>query len=150
MIEQIVVNLAVNARDAMPKGGELMVTTREVEVTEADVRAKPERRAGKFARLSVADTGCGMDAAVIDHLFEPFFTTKEVGKGVGLGLATVYGMVKQHQGWIEVESQPGQRRLFPHHPALDGEAGGKAGRARARFPKCKAARRSSCVVEDED
>ena len=112
MIEQIMVNLAVNARDAMPKGGVLTVSTSEVEVTEADAQAKGERRAGKFARLSVADTGCGMDAAVVDHLFEPFFTTKEVGKGVGLGLATVYGMVKQHQGWIEVESQPGKGACF--------------------------------------
>ncbi len=112
MIEQIVVNLAVNGRDAMPHGGELTISTRKVNLTEADVRAKAERRAGQFARLSVTDTGCGMDAAVIDHLFEPFFTTKEVGKGVGLGLATVYGMVKQHQGWIEVESQPGKGACF--------------------------------------
>jgi CheY-like chemotaxis protein len=112
MIEQAVVNLAVNARDAMPLGGTLTITTREVDLSEADARAKPERRTGKFARLSVADTGCGMDAAVIAHLFEPFFTTKEVGKGVGLGLATVYGMVKQHQGWIEVESQPGKGACF--------------------------------------
>jgi signal transduction histidine kinase/ActR/RegA family two-component response regulator len=112
MIEQSVVNLAVNARDAMPKGGVLTLSTREVVVTEADVRAKAERRAGRFARLSVADTGCGMDSSVIAHLFEPFFTTKEVGKGVGLGLATVYGMVQQHQGWMEVESQPGQGACF--------------------------------------
>jgi signal transduction histidine kinase/ActR/RegA family two-component response regulator len=112
MIEQVVVNLAVNARDAMPNGGDLTISTREIEVTEADVQAKAERHAGTFARLSVADTGCGMDAAVIAHLFEPFFTTKEVGKGVGLGLATVYGMVKQHQGWIEVESQPGKGACF--------------------------------------
>jgi signal transduction histidine kinase/CheY-like chemotaxis protein len=112
MIEQIVVNLAVNARDAMPKGGDLLVTTREVEVSEEQAKGKAERRAGRFARLSVADTGCGMDASVIAHLFEPFFTTKEVGKGVGLGLATVYGMVNQHQGWIEVESQPGKGACF--------------------------------------
>jgi len=112
MIEQAVVNLAVNARDAMPKGGVLTLTTREVCVTEAEALARAERRPGRFARLSVADTGCGMDSSVIDHLFEPFFTTKEVGKGVGLGLATVYGMVQQHQGWVEVESQPGQGACF--------------------------------------
>ena len=97
----------------MPNGGELIVTTRGGGGdARPRSRPKPERRAGSFARLSVADTGCGMDAAVIDHLFEPFFTTKEVGKGVGLGLATVYGMVKQHQGWIEVESQPGKGACF--------------------------------------
>jgi CheY-like chemotaxis protein len=112
MIEQIVVNLAVNGRDAMPDGGDLTIATSEVEITESEARAKPERRPGHFVRLDVTDTGCGMDAAVIDHLFEPFFTTKEVGKGVGLGLATVYGMVKQHQGWIEVESQPGKGTTF--------------------------------------
>jgi signal transduction histidine kinase/CheY-like chemotaxis protein len=112
MIEQIVVNLAVNARDAMPTGGKLTVSTRAVEVSEKDAQAKAERHPGRFAQISVADTGCGMEAAVIDHLFEPFFTTKEVGKGVGLGLATVYGMVKQHQGWIEVESQPGKGACF--------------------------------------
>jgi len=112
MIEQAVVNLAVDARDAMPSGGQLTITTGEVEISEADACAKADRRPGKFARLSVADTGCGMDAAIIAHLFEPFFTTKEVGKGIGLGLATVYGMIKQHQGWIEVESQPGEGACF--------------------------------------
>jgi signal transduction histidine kinase/ActR/RegA family two-component response regulator len=112
MMEQALVNLAVNARDAMPKGGEITIRTREIEVTEADLQAKQERHPGRFARISVSDTGCGMDATVIGHLFEPFFTTKDVGKGVGLGLATVYGMVKQHQGWMEVESQPGQGATF--------------------------------------
>jgi signal transduction histidine kinase/ActR/RegA family two-component response regulator len=112
MIEQIVVNLAVNGRDAMPNGGELTVATSEIEVTEGDLQGKTERRCGKFAQICVIDSGCGMDAAVIAHLFEPFFTTKEVGKGVGLGLATVYGLVKQHQGWIEVESQPGKGATF--------------------------------------
>jgi signal transduction histidine kinase/CheY-like chemotaxis protein len=149
MIEQIVVNLAVNARDAMPHGGDLMITTREVEVTEADVRAKEERHAGKFARLSVADTGCGMDAAVIGHLFEPFFTTKEVGKGVGLGLATVYGMVKQHQGWIEVESQPGKGACF--HillPLTEKPAEKPAGRA--PLSEVQGGKEIILVVEDEE
>ena len=149
MVEQIVVNLAVNARDAMPKGGELVVSTREVEVTQADVRAKGERRAGKFARLSVADTGCGMDAAVVDHLFEPFFTTKEVGKGVGLGLATVYGMVKQHQGWIEVESQPGQGACF-HITLPFTEKPAEQPAQSAPLPKVESGKEVILVVEDEE
>ena len=149
MIEQIVVNLAVNARDAMPKGGELTVSTREVEVTQSDVLAKTERRAGKFARLSVADTGCGMDAAVIDHLFEPFFTTKEVGKGVGLGLATVYGMVKQHQGWIEVESQPGKGACF-HITLPFTEKPEEKPAELAPLPKTPDGKEIILVVEDEE
>jgi CheY-like chemotaxis protein len=149
MIEQIVVNLAVNARDAMPKGGELMVSTREVKLTEADVRAKAERRAGKFARLSVADTGCGMDAAVVDHLFEPFFTTKEVGKGVGLGLATVYGTVKQHQGWIEVESQPGQGACF-HITLPFTEKPAEEPAQNAPPSKGEVGKETILVVEDEE
>jgi signal transduction histidine kinase/CheY-like chemotaxis protein len=149
MIEQIVVNLAVNARDAMPKGGELTVSTRQVEVSESDVRAKAERHAGKFARLSVADTGCGMDAAVIDHLFEPFFTTKEVGKGIGLGLATVYGMVKQHQGWIEVESQPGKGACFHINLPLAEKPAEKPAE-RAPLSKTKGGKEIILVVEDEE
>jgi signal transduction histidine kinase/ActR/RegA family two-component response regulator len=149
MIEQIVVNLAVNARDAMPRGGELMITTREAEVTEADVQAKAERHAGKFARLSVADTGCGMEAAVIGHLFEPFFTTKEVGKGVGLGLATVYGMVKQHQGWIEVESQPGKGACFHILLPLTGKPAEKPVE-RAPLSEVQGGKEIILVVEDEE
>ncbi|HVV69998.1 MAG TPA: ATP-binding protein, partial [Verrucomicrobiae bacterium] len=105
MIEQVIVNLTVNARDAMPRGGRIVVQSGLVTFTEAEVSCHPEGRPGEFVCLSVADNGCGMDANILAHLFEPFFTTKEVGKGTGLGLATVYGIVKQHQGWIDVKSQ---------------------------------------------
>jgi CheY-like chemotaxis protein len=148
MIEQAIVNLAVNARDAMPKGGVLTITTREVLITEADVLAKSERQVGKFARLSVADTGCGMDSNVIDHLFEPFFTTKEVGKGVGLGLATVYGMVNQHQGWVEVESKVGEGACFLIHlPLTEKPAPKPAGKA--PLTKVEGGKETILVVEDE-
>jgi signal transduction histidine kinase/ActR/RegA family two-component response regulator len=148
MIEQSVVNLAVNARDAMPKGGELNITTAEVEVSEEDARAREERRPGKFARISVADTGCGMDSAVVAHLFEPFFTTKDVGKGVGMGLATVYGMVKQHQGWIEVESQPGKGACFHITLPLIEKPVEKAVE-RAPLSGVKGGKETILVVEDE-
>ena len=105
MVQQVMVNLAVNARDAMPDGGELTIRTSEANFAATDVPAQSERKAGRFVRLSVTDTGSGMEPGTIKHLFEPFFTTKEVGKGPGLGLATVYGIVSQHQGWIEVQSK---------------------------------------------
>jgi PAS domain S-box-containing protein len=112
MIEQIIINLAVNARDAMPNGGHLIISTESHEIQELYVHLHPESRTGQFVCLSMADTGCGMDQGTLSRVFEPFFTTKEVGKGTGLGLATVYGIVKQHQGWIEVESQPGHGSTF--------------------------------------
>ena len=112
MIEQIVLNLAVNARDAMPKGGKLLIATSAVEIGATHVRQHPEARTGWFVCLTVTDTGCGMDHKVLQRLFEPFFTTKDVGKGTGLGLATIYGMVKQHQGWIEVQSEIGTGSTF--------------------------------------
>src|SRR6185295_15517377 len=105
MLEQVVMNLAVNARDAMPKGGKLSISTVVTRINQDYVRLHPEARAGNFCCLTVADTGCGMDRKILERIFEPFFTTKEVGKGTGLGLATVYGIVKQHQGWVEVTSQ---------------------------------------------
>jgi nitrogen-specific signal transduction histidine kinase/CheY-like chemotaxis protein len=105
MIEQIIVNLAVNARDAMPRGGRISLHSSGVTLEAERVTASPEARPGQFACLAITDTGCGMDAQALSHLFEPFYTTKEVGKGTGLGLATVYGIVKQHRGWIEVQSE---------------------------------------------
>jgi len=112
MVEQVIMNLAVNARDAMPKGGRLTIGLDAMAVDAAHVELHPEARSGNFVRLRMSDTGIGMDAATRSRIFEPFFTTKDVGKGAGLGLATVYGIVKQHEGWVEVESEPGEGAIF--------------------------------------
>ncbi|HEX9046040.1 MAG TPA: response regulator [Verrucomicrobiae bacterium] len=106
MMEQMLINLAVNARDAMPDGGELAINVESVLIGETGAKSNPEARPGRFLCFNVADTGCGMTSEILAHLFEPFFTTKPVGKGSGLGLATVYGIVKQHEGWVEVQSEP--------------------------------------------
>jgi signal transduction histidine kinase/ActR/RegA family two-component response regulator len=105
MIEQVLVNLVINARDAMRTGGRLVLTTSLQTLEPVSSVLNPEARPGRFLSLSVADTGCGMDLNTLSHMFEPFFTTKEPGKGTGLGLATVYGIIKQHQGWVVVDSQ---------------------------------------------
>jgi PAS domain S-box-containing protein len=111
-IEQVVLNLVVNARDAMPGGGKVAVTVDEIEIDETAATSTVEGKAGRYARLSVADTGTGIDGATRAKLFEPFFTTKEHGKGTGLGLSIVYGIVRQSGGYINVVSEPGKGATF--------------------------------------
>jgi two-component system cell cycle sensor histidine kinase/response regulator CckA len=120
LVEQIVMNLAINARDAMPKGGKLRIETSALDLDVISARRHAEGRPGRFICMAVTDTGCGMEPALIRRIFEPFFTTKEMGKGTGLGLATVYAVVKQHHGWIDVQSEVGVGSTFKIYlPASD-------------------------------
>jgi two-component system cell cycle sensor histidine kinase/response regulator CckA len=112
MMEQIVLNLAVNARDAMPEGGRLTIATATEQIGAAFVRDNPEATPGRYVCLSVSDSGCGIATEHLSRIFEPFFTTKGVHKGTGLGLATVYGIVKQHKGWMTVQSEIGKGSTF--------------------------------------
>ena len=147
-IEQVILNLVVNARDAMPNGGAITVHTHAVEVGEAEAAKRSPMPAGHYTVLSVTDTGHGMSEETRAHIFEPFFTTKEIGKGTGLGLATVYGVVKQSGAYIWVESEVGRGTTFEicFPPARERVTQGK------EEPKPSAARRGNeviLVVEDE-
>ncbi|HWB59402.1 MAG TPA: response regulator [Chthoniobacteraceae bacterium] len=112
MLDQVLMNLAVNARDAMPGGGTLVIETSEKNVDDDFARVNADARQGRYVCLSVHDTGAGISPAILPRIFEPFFTTKEPGKGTGLGLATVFGIVKQHRGFLAVESEPGRGTTF--------------------------------------
>ena len=112
MLEQVIMNLLVNARDAMQHGGRVVLETTKAVIDENSANLNRDARPGQYVCLTVTDSGCGMDAEVLTHIFEPFFTTKEQGKGTGLGLATVYGIVKQHHGWIDVASRVGEGTTF--------------------------------------
>ena len=147
MIEQVVMNLVVNARDAMGDGGRLTLATAAVDIDET--HGGPDAYPGKFVRLTVSDTGCGMDRRTLERIFEPFFSTKEVGKGTGLGLATVYGIVKQHRGWVEVSSQVGQGTTFQvFFPALVA-AGAVVPRPPSAPGVVRGGQETILVVEDE-
>ena len=148
MIEQVVVNLCVNARDAMPRGGRLDIRIAPLELDDTAARRHIEARPGRFAALSVTDTGIGMDAPTLRRIFEPFFTTKEAGKGTGIGLATVASIVKQHHGWIEVESTPGQGSTFRVLLPLS-TSPTPAAAATAEVPRSPGGNETILLVEDE-
>ncbi len=146
---QVLMNLAVNARDAMPDGGRLTIATADAELDEVQAGARPEARPGSYQVLVVADTGCGMDEATRAHVFEPFFTTKEVGKGTGLGLASVYGIVKQSGGFVEVESASGRGAAFTLYLPAAREAARPA-EVPAAARDLPRGRETILLVEDEE
>jgi signal transduction histidine kinase len=148
MLEQVLLNLAVNARDAMPEGGQLRIQTSALTLGPQDLGQHPEAVAGHHVCLRVSDTGCGITPEHLPRIFDPFFTTKEIGKGTGLGLATVYGIVKQHHGWIEASSEIGQGTIFQIYlPAAEGSAAAR--RAGATAQELPRGHEVVLVVEDE-
>jgi CheY-like chemotaxis protein len=149
MVEQIIMNLVVNARDAMPKGGQLLIATSAVEIDAPYLQLHPEAHTGRFVCLTVTDTGCGMERSVLQRIFEPFFTTKEVGKGTGLGLATVYGIVKQHRGWIEVQSKVGAGTTFKVFFPVAGDAGHLSISSTPESEAVQGGKETILLVEDE-
>ena len=149
MLEQALMNLALNARDAMPRGGQLSIRVSAVELDTATAHEHEEGRPGHFVLLTVADTGTGIPEQDLPHIFEPFFTTKEVGKGTGLGLSTVYGIVKQHQGWIHVASAPGAGSTFSIYLPVS-ETCKTSASAATPPPAPRSGTEHILLVEDED
>ncbi len=153
-LEQVVMNLSVNARDAMPDGGRLLFKTSHVTIEPQDAALMPESRPGRFVCFSVEDTGRGIAADILPSIFEPFFTTKEVGQGTGLGLAVVYGIVKQHEGWIQVSSVPDQGTSFkiywPAYVRPQGPIPSIAKPVARVMEECQGQQERILVVEDEE
>ncbi len=150
-IEQVLVNLAGNARDAMPTGGELIVETRNVLLDERQAPRYLDLKPGPYVRITISDTGCGMDKEVREHIFEPFFTTKGVGKGTGLGLPMVFGIIKDHQGHIACESTPGKGTTFTlFFPALAGNEYAEHDEERQHVQEHLTGEGTILVVDDEE
>jgi PAS domain S-box-containing protein len=150
MLEQVLLNLAVNARDAMPAGGQLTIATGEKLIGEPEAKRGFDVVAGPHVFVSVSDTGVGIPPQLMPHIFEPFFTTKDVGKGSGLGLATVYGIIQQHQGWIDVASTPGRGTTFCFYlPVTSARRARNNGRA-STDAELPSGNETVLVVEDED
>jgi PAS domain S-box-containing protein len=149
MLEQVLLDLAMNARDRMSKGGQLAIDVFPISLGPDNLASHPEGRSGKFICLSVADNGSGIEPEQLARIFEPFASTKEAGKHAGLGLATVYGIVKQHEGWIEVESEPGNGATFRVYLPASREKDDDAGKKSAP-QKVKGGTETILVVEDEE
>jgi len=148
MLEQVLMNLAVNARDAMPKGGQLLLETTEMVIDAKAARSNPDAAPGRYVGLSVTDTGSGIPPEIMPRIFEPFFTTKEPGQGTGLGLATVFGIVKQHQGWIKLENRPGQGVTFRVFLPASSAPAAEPGPTEAK-PKPSGGTETILLVEDD-
>jgi two-component system cell cycle sensor histidine kinase/response regulator CckA len=149
MMELSIINFACNARDAMPKGGRLLITTSVADITAQYAKQRPKAKQGRHVCLTITDTGCGMKPETLRRIFEPFFTTKEVGKGTGLGLATVYGIIDQHHGWIEVTSEPGKGTTFKIY-LPEAERKGIAAVEQAAAPAPTGGKETILLVEDEE
>jgi signal transduction histidine kinase/CheY-like chemotaxis protein len=149
-LEQVILNLSVNASDAMPLGGKLTIETEDITISSGSSRLRPSMDPGNYILLTVTDTGHGMDAATKARIFEPFFTTKEPGKGTGLGLATVYGVVKQSGGFIWVESEPGRGTRFEiYFPRTEEKVEAATDESAKKSPNVLVRRKTVLVVEDE-